>query len=140
MLSDMRTTTNGDEKEGSDAIAKSVYDRIGREAPIRAAMEFFYRRVLADPSLQPFFADVDVPALKVKQWAFFVQTWGGPANYRGRDISGVHAHLQITQKHFDRMVGHLAYALQPLGVDQQTIDEIVAAMAPLAAEVVTSKE
>jgi methyl-accepting chemotaxis protein len=124
----------------SSAVLDSIYDRIGGAPALQAAVDAFYVRVLADPALKPFFEKTNMAALKMRQRAFFGQALGGPEVYRGRDMRSAHARFQITQKHFDKVAGHLVDTLQSLGVDQETIGEIVAAVAPLAAEIVNTKE
>ena len=119
----------------------SIYDRIGGAPALQAAVDAFYVRVLADPDLQRFLKTLNMEALKFKQRAFFAPGVGGTRGvYRGRDMRTAHARFKITQKHFDKVAGHLVDTLQSLGVDQETIGEIVAAVAPLAAEIVNSKE
>src|SRR5512141_735065 len=124
----------------STAVLESIYDRIGGAPALQAAVDAFYVRVLADPALKPFFEKTNLAALKTRQRAFFGQALGGPEVYRGRDMRSAHARFQITQNHFDKVAGHLVDTLTSLGVDQETVGEIVAAVAPLAAEIVNTKE
>ncbi len=124
----------------SSAVLDSIYDRIGGTPALQAAVDAFYVRVLADTELKPFFEKTNMAALKIRQRAFFGQALGGPEVYRGRDMRSAHARFQISQKHFDKVAGHLVDTLKSLGVDQATIGEIVAAVAPLAAEIVNTKE
>ncbi|HSR08891.1 MAG TPA: methyl-accepting chemotaxis protein [Bryobacteraceae bacterium] len=124
----------------SSAVLESIYDRIGGAPALQAAVDAFYVRVLADPALKTFFEKTNMAALKTRQRAFFGQALGGPEVYRGRDMRSAHARIQITQTHFDKVAGHLVDTLKSLGVDQETIGEIVAAVAPLAAEIVNTKE
>lgn len=118
------------------AVLDTIYDRIGGETSIRAAVDRLYQRVLADPPLRHFFTGVDMSMLKRQQCAFFAQALGGPAKYRGAGMRGAHAGLNIEQKHFDRVAAHLAGALGSLRVPRDTIDEIIAAVAPLAGDIV----
>src|SRR5579871_5564810 len=122
------------------AVLDSIYDRIGGAAAVQATVEAFYVRVLADPELQPFFENTNMTVLKAGQRAFFGQVLGGPEVYRGRDMRSAHANLQITQQHFDKVAGHLVDTLKSLGVDEETVEEIVVAVAPLAAEIVNFEE
>jgi methyl-accepting chemotaxis protein len=124
----------------NSAVVDCIYDRIGGAPALQAAVDDFYDRVLADPDLVGFFSNLNMKALKFKQRAFFAQALGGPSEYRGRDMRTAHARFKIAQRHFDKVAGHLVDTLQSLGVDQDTIGEIVAAVAPLAAEIVTIKE
>jgi hemoglobin len=102
-------------------------------------VEAFYVRVLADPSLKGFFATSDIKRLQARQIQFFITALGGPALYKGPDMKKAHAHLPIEQKHFDAVAGHLVATLKALGVAEHLINQIVAAVAPLAAQIVNTK-
>ena len=125
-------------QNGSVGVLERTFDRIGGEAAVRAAVDRFYQRVLGDPQLNQFFKGVNLERLKAQQRDFFTQALGGPARYRGPDMKRAHAQLKIEQKHFDRMAGHLVATLQALGVDDETVDQIVAAVAPLAKDIVNT--
>ena len=116
----------------------SIYDRIGGAPAIDAAVDQFYERVLADEELAPFFDGVSMPRQIKQQKAFFTTALGGPAIYKGKDMKEAHAHLAIQQKHFGMVAGHLVDTLQNLEVPQSIIDEIVAAISPLADDVVNT--
>lgn len=117
----------------------SIYDRIGGAASVKAAVDLFYRRILADPELAPFFANVNLERLKRHQFAFLSHALGGPVRYTGAQMSQAHAHLAIEQRHFDAVASHLAQTLRALGVDDQSVQEILAAIAPLAGQIVNTR-
>ena len=102
----------------------SIYQQLGQEHGISTAVDEFYRRVLDDPDLQPYFTGVDLPSLRRHQVLLLSQVTGGPARYEGRDLHEAHAHLGVTGEHFDRVVAHLAATLEHLGVDAPTIATI----------------
>jgi NTE family protein len=56
----------------------SIYDSIGGAAAVRAAVDDFYDRVLADPELAPFFDGTDMRRLKAHQRSFVAAAIGGP--------------------------------------------------------------
>jgi hemoglobin len=58
----------------------------------------FYRRVMADPSPAPFFAHVDIAALREHQAAFPIQVLGDPSQYHGRDRKTAHAGLPNSEE------------------------------------------
>jgi hemoglobin len=114
----------------------SIFDEIGGAAAVRAVVDAFADRVLADPMLAPAFDGIELDRLKGHQRAFIAATIGGPDAYLGRAMGEAHAHLAITTEAFAAIVGHLAGALADLGVPTPTIDAVTAALAPLEAEVV----
>jgi hemoglobin len=115
----------------------SIYRDIGGRAAVDAAVSDFYERVLADPSLAPYFAGVDIDRLKRHQRAFMGMALGGPVAYAGRDMAAAHAGLEITSAAFDAVVQHLAATLESLGVPDATIGAIAQALVPLKGDIVT---
>jgi hemoglobin len=74
-------------------MEKSLYERIGGHAAVMAAVDLFYRKVLADDLTRPFFDALDMDAQIRKQIAFMTWAFGGPAEYRGRDLTAAHGAL-----------------------------------------------
>jgi hemoglobin len=116
----------------------STYASIGGAPAVRAAVEDFYARVLADRRLAPFFAGTDLERLKAHQRAFIAAAIGGPEVFSGRDMASAHAGLGIADGDFDAVVGHLAGTLTGLGVPEDTIAQIAGALAPLRHDIVTT--
>ena len=116
----------------------SIYEELGRDVGIGTAVDDFYRRVVADPELAPYFEGIEMPKLRAHQAALLAQVTGGPAAYSGRDLAAAHAPLRITEEHFDRVVGHLVATLTSLGVQQETIGQIGAALGEHRAAIVTA--
>ncbi|MGE0220538.1 group I truncated hemoglobin [Mycolicibacterium sp.] len=113
----------------------SIYEQIGGRAAVTAAVDDFYRRLMSDPALTPYFDGVDMSRLKRHQRAFIAAAIGGPEPYLGRPMREAHALLDIQPDHFDRVVGHLAETLSDLGVDQVAVDAIGDTLAPLKDEI-----
>ena len=118
----------------------SIYDSIGGAPAVRAAVDDFYERVLADPKLAPFFTGTDMSRLKAHQRAFIAAAIGGPEIFAGRDMASAHTGLGITDADFDAVVGHLVGTLTGLGVPEETIGQIGSALAPLRPDIVTARE
>src|SRR5262245_25951513 len=117
----------------------SIYDQIGGADAVRVAVDMFYDRVLGDPVLAPYFDGVDVRRVKAHQRAFLSAAIGGPQLYQGRSMEAAHSGLDITPDAFGPVVTHLVATLTELGVPEATISDIGAALAPLAADIVTEK-
>jgi hemoglobin len=118
--------------------AASAYHSLGAETGLRSAVDDFYDRVQADPSLAPYFTGVDMATLKRHQVAMLSAATGGPQKYTGRDMASAHAGLAITDEAFDRVVGHLNATLVESGADDSTIRAVLGALAPLRASIVTA--
>jgi hemoglobin len=107
----------------------SLYEQLGGQAAVDAAVDVFYRRVLSDDLVSPFFEGVDMDKQIGKQKGFLTMAFGGPHNYTGQDMRRGHAHLVargLNDAHFDAIAGHLQGALQELGVKQELIDQVLA--------------
>ncbi len=124
-------------KRNPRRAATSIYDTLGGEKAVRALVDGLYFRIVGDVVLRPFFARADMEALKKSQVLFFCQLLGGPQQYRGPGIRELHADLKIEQRHFDRFGQHLIASLKALNVDASTVEEVLARLQPLAAEIVT---
>ena len=107
----------------------TVYDLIGGAAAMDAAVDAFYRRVLADDRISEFFDGVDMERQTAKQKAFLTMVLGGPSAYTGKDMRTAHAHLVargLTDAHFDAVVENLGATLADLGVPAELIGQIAA--------------
>jgi len=105
----------------------SLYEQLGGAPAIQAATEVFYRKVLQDEELAPFFDDIDMDAQIGKQAAFLTMVTGGPNAYTGRDMRSAHARLQskgISDRHVDLVIKHLGDTLKELGVSDELIQVV----------------
>jgi hemoglobin len=116
----------------------STYDSIGGAPAVRAAVDDFYARLLADRQLAAFFTGTDLQRLKAHQRAFIAAAIGGPEIFTGRELASAHAGLGIGDGDFDAVVGHLVGTLTALGVPENTIEQIGEALAPLRCAIVTA--
>jgi hemoglobin len=114
----------------------TLYDKLGGHTSIKAVVDEFYVRVLADARLTPYFQGADLARLKRHQALFISQALGGPRQYDGRDMAAAHQHLGISDAHFDAVAGHLADALAALGVGGADIDTIIGVVGALRDQVV----
>jgi hemoglobin len=105
----------------------TLFERLGGEAAIEAAVVGFYERVMADPTLAPFFDGFEMGAQIKKQIAFMTMAFAGPNRYSGRDLRTAHAKLVergLDDSHFDSIQIHLRTTLEELGVDVPTVGEV----------------
>lgn len=116
----------------------AIYDEIGGAGAVKAAVELFYSKVMADPELAGYFDHTNMARLQSHQRAFITAALGGPSMYSGRSMGDAHAELGITSDAFDAVVGHLGSTLTELGVPAPTIGTIASSLAPLKGEIVGS--
>lgn len=109
----------------------SIYEQLGGEAAIDAAVDRFYEKVLADERIKHFFEGVDMQKQARMQKGFLVFAFGGPNNYTGRGMEAAHRKL-VTQGlndgHYDAVVENLGNTLKELGI----ADDLIAQAASVA--------
>jgi len=122
----------------------SLYERLGGLAPISVVVSDFIDLMVPDPVLNenPAInaARKRVPAayLKYHVTAMMCEATGGPCQYHGRGMYESHAHLNISEKDWDRMLTLFKQVLakhdvpdretqQLLAIVQSTKDDIVTA-------------
>ena len=118
---------------------QSLYERLGSDEAIQSVVDGFYERVMADPTLAPFLAHTTMSRRRRPLASFVAAATGGPA-YHGRSMRAAHEHLGIEQRDFDAVANHLVAELGSHGVDSDLIAEVVAAIAPLADQIVTNSQ
>ena len=110
-------------------MSDSLYEKIGGDAAVNAAVDIFYRKVLADDRINQFFEGVDMERQAAKQKAFLTVAFGGPNKYSGKDMRDGHAHLVargLNDSHFDAVMEHLGGTLKELNVPDELIAEAAA--------------
>jgi hemoglobin len=111
---------------------KSLYERIGGEAAILAAVDLFYEKVMGDPRTQPFFSGLDMKEQIQKQRSFLAWAFGAPEEYKGRDLRTAHAKLVergLGDVQFDAVAEHLQATLVELQVPNDLINEALGIVA-----------
>lgn len=110
-------------------MADILYEKLGGEAAVNAAVDIFYRKVLADERINMFFEGVDMDKQAAKQKAFLTMAFGGPNSYTGEDMRKGHAHLVargLNDSHFDAVMENLGATLKELSVPDELIAEAAA--------------
>jgi len=104
----------------------SLYDRLGGEAAVNAAVGLFYDKVLSDYRINRFFEKTNMDKQAQHLNAFITVAFGGPNSYTGRSLRDSHARLVrlgLNDSHFDAVLGHFHDTLQELGVAQELVEE-----------------
>jgi hemoglobin len=115
----------------------SDYEAVGGAPAVRAVVDDFYRRVLGDPLLLPYFNGVDISRVKRHQAALISQVMGGPVTYEGRALAEAHKHhLGITDAAFDRVAEHLEAALRDAAAPEPVITRTLTAVAETRGDIV----
>lgn len=107
-------------------MSQSLFEQLGGDGAVDAAVDIFYRKVLADDRISHFFDTVDMDAQRAKQKAFLTVAFGGPNKYSGKDMRAAHAKMQLTETHFDAVMEHLGATLKELSVPDALIGQAAA--------------
>ncbi|MDE2337513.1 MAG: group 1 truncated hemoglobin [Alphaproteobacteria bacterium] len=118
---------------------QSLYERLGGETAVTAAVDIFYKKVLADPALKPFFEGVDMKRQARHQVNFMTYAFGGPNKYAGKGLRTAHARLVkekgLGEKHFGLVAGHLQATLQDLKIPAELINDVMTTVGGTKADV-----
>ena len=108
----------------------TLFEQIGGEAAVDAAVDLFYKKVLADERIKHFFEGVDMEKQHRMQQGFLTFAFGGPNNYSGKGMAAAHRKLVaekgLDDSHFDAVMEDLGATLKELGVPDNLIGEAAA--------------
>jgi hemoglobin len=113
-----------------------LYDKLGGEETIGKVVDYFYDLVLADDTVNHFFANTDMDKQRRHQTKFISFALGGPNQYTGQSMAKVHAGMNLQGVHFDAIVKHLHDALEHFGVQEADINQALSTVATLRDDVI----
>lgn len=107
-----------------------LFDRLGGEPAIEAAVDEFYKRLVADEELAKFFEGIELSALKSHQRKFMKVAFTEIPEDLDVEQLMFKKHYTLFAKglnetHFDLVAGHFVGTLESLGVDSSLINEAV---------------
>lgn len=108
---------------------ETLYSRLGGHEVIRAVVDDFYDRLLADDELGEFFENADMEQLRKTQTDFLCEAAGGPETYDAAPVREAHLHVPFTPDHIQRAVELLYESLAEFDVPDEDADQIVQAIA-----------
>src|SRR3982750_1640620 len=120
------------------SATQSLYEQIGGEAAVNAAVDVFYRKVLADDRISRFFDDVDMDRQIAKQKSFLTMAFGGPVSYTGKDMRAGHARLVsmgLNDSNFEAVGEMMGKTLAELNVPEALIQKVAAVAESTRADV-----
>jgi hemoglobin len=108
-------------------MSESLFERLGGQSAVNAAVDIFYRKVLTDERVSHFFDDIDMTQQILKQKGFLTMVFGGPNQYSGKNLCDAHAPLLqrgLNDTHVDIVIEHLRASLDELGAAAADIKEV----------------
>ena len=109
------------------AVQRSIFERIGGRPAVDAAVEIFYKKVLADNRINRFFKTTDMNGQRRKMKTFLTFAFGGAPNYPGKNLREAHKKMVeagLNDSHFDAVIEHLGATLEELNVPGDLIQEM----------------
>lgn len=106
----------------------ALYEKLGGEKAVDAAVDIFYEKVINDADLAPFFDGINLERQRKMQKAFLTVAFGGPNNYSGRGMRAAHARpvaIGLNESHFNKVAEHLQRTLLELSVPYDLIQEVM---------------
>ncbi|MBV1885368.1 MAG: group 1 truncated hemoglobin, partial [Gammaproteobacteria bacterium] len=117
----------------------SIYESLGGEPSINAAVDIFYQKVLEDERVNYFFEGMDMNRQRNMQKAFLTFALGGPNNYKGKGMRIAHQKLVaekgLNESHFNAIIESLGATLQELDVPENLIAEAAATVISLKPDI-----
>ena len=131
---------------GAEQKQLSLYDRLGGLAPISVVVNDFIDALVPDtalnsnPAIDAARKLVPAPYLKYHVTAMVCQAAGGPCQYQGRGMKESHAHLNITEQNWDRMVTLFKEVLAKHKVPAKETQELLDIVASTKSDIVASPQ
>lgn len=103
-------------------MSKTIYDQLGGFTSVRKVVVEFYNSVLEEDELAKYFANTNMERQIDHQTKFISQLLGGPVEYTDDHLEKIHAHMGITQKHFDMIKGILCDTLEDFDLEDEHVE------------------
>jgi hemoglobin len=122
-----------------------LYQRLGGVYPIAVVVDDFIDRVLADdvlnanPAIKAARARVPAAGLKFHVTSLVCAVTGGPCKYVGRGMQEAHAHLNITEREWQAMIGDFQVTLDKFKVPAREQGELIKIVESTKGQIVVAK-
>src|SRR5450432_4274396 len=118
---------------------KSLYERLGGIDAIKAVVNEFAGRVLADERVNKKFAKSDAPRLVLHLQEIVCKVTGGPCEYTGLGMKEAHKNMKVTDGEFTALVEDLVGALDKFNVPEKEKNDLLKILGPLHDQIVEVK-
>jgi len=109
----------------------TLYDDIGGQPAVDAAVDIFYTKISTTESLDPFFKNMDYEQQRGKMKKFLTLLMSGKAQNSSQYMRDSHSHLMekgLNDGHFDTVGSLLKETLEELNVPTNFIGQILGAV------------
>ena len=115
---------------------KTLYERLGGIDAIKAVVNEFAGRVLADTRINAKFAKTDASRLTLHLVEQICFATGGPCEYTGKSMPAAHKNMKVTEGEFGALVEDLVGALDKFNVPEKEKNDLLAILGPLKSQIV----
>ena len=115
----------------------TLYDKYSGFATVNKLVHAFYGKIAESENLAPYFEGIDIQKLMDHQTKFFSGILGGPVEYTGRQLKGVHAKMGITEDAFSEVAELLEETLEDMSIEDADIETILEIVGGLKSDIVT---
>jgi len=119
---------------------ETLYERLGGHDGIRAVVDDFYDRLLADDDIGRFFEGSNLEKLRRTQTDFLCEAAGGPETYDAEPIREAHIDVPFTPEHIQRAVELLYRSLEAFDVPDDDADAVVSSVAEYESDLLASPD
>jgi hemoglobin len=102
-------------------MQQTLFNKYGGFAKISKVVLELYDRLLDDDDVGPFFDDVDMARVVDHQTKFVSALLGGPASFTDDQIRRVHADIEISDRHFEKLKSILNGTLTDFGLEPDDV-------------------
>ena len=112
-------------KERFTMSGQTLFEKYGGFSKVSKIVLAFYDTLLDSDEIGPFFDDVDMGKMVDHQTKFIASLLGGPASYTDKQLSQLHAHLEISDAHFDELKVVLRDTLNDHSVETADVEIVL---------------
>jgi hemoglobin len=109
----------------------SLYDEIGGQPAIDAAVRDFWNRITTDAVLAPLFSEADPNSHSGQLSAYLAVALDGPENYQGRSMRHAHTGMRVSPEAFELVIERMSEALFSVGASAHSVANVVARLSAL---------
>ncbi len=117
----------------------TLFDRIGGQPALEAAVFLFYEKTLKDERIAHYFDGVDVQVQQSKMLGFMKQAFGGAHEHTSFDLRRAHAGLSLSEDDFNAVAENLIDTLTELEIPKNLQDETLSIIATTKDDVLCRK-
>lgn len=120
-----------------NAVAETLYDRLGRREGITRITRELMKNHLANPLVKTRYENSpDLERVETRVIEFFCAGAGGPESYSGKDMLTTHKGMNVSEQEFITVIDDAMDALEKCGVEPATRNEVLAILWSLKGEVI----